>query len=177
MISGKESDRENLENIMWRIFLLRAGGDYLFYHQDAEQLAKAEASAVAMVGFTGNLLLIKLVRELFLIAQAIEDGIVETKTVFAGGEVPLYEEGVFAGVSIGYKQYLYLLLNTVGKDCKIYRCMDVVELEVRKTSGYEKFCLDHCVDLFDLEWDYRFQSLFRTRNYENTIRRKINYEM
>ena len=177
IISGKESDRKNLENIMWRIFLLRAGGDYLFYHQDGEQLAKAEASAAAVVGFTGNVVLIKLVRELFLIAQAIEDGIQETKTVFAGGEVPLYENGVFAGTSIGYQQYLYLFLNTVGKDHKMYRCMDVIELEVRKSSGYEKFCLDHCIDLFDVEWNYRFQSLFQMRDYENTIKRKINYEM
>ena len=177
IISGKESDGKNLENIMWRIFLLRAGGDYLFYHQDVTQLELAEMKAIALVGITGDLVLIKLVRELFLIAQAIENGIQETKTIFAGGKVPLYENGVFAEKTIGYQEYLYLFLNTTGLEQKIYRSMDLIELEIRKSSGYESFRFDHCVESFDLEWNYQFDSLFRLRNYQNTIKCKVNYEM
>lgn len=95
IISGKESDKKNLENIMWKIFLSRAGGNYLFYHQDAEKIAKAETEAVALVGITGNAVLINLVREILLISQAIEEGISETRQVFAGNKVPLYQNGVF----------------------------------------------------------------------------------
>ena len=177
IIAGEDSDAKNLENIMWRIFLLRAGGNYLFYHQDAGQLAKAEAKAAAWVGFTANLVLIQLVRELFLIAQAIEDGIEQTKTVFLGETVPLYENGVFAGISLGYEQYLYLFLKAAGKEEKVYRSMDVIELEVRKSSGYEDFRLDHCVDGFEVDWTYCYEGLIQSQRYEHTIQRKINYEM
>ena len=177
IIAGKNSDAKNIENIMWRIFTLRAGGNYLFYHQDAGQLAKAETKAMALVGFTGNVVLINLVRELFLIAQAMEDGIQQTKTVFAGGKVPLYENGVFDGVFIGYEQYLYLFLNAAGKEEKIYRSMDVIELEVRKSSGYENFRLDHCVDFFEVEWTYCYDGLIRSQRYKHTINRNMNYEM
>ena len=183
VISGKDSDRKNLEDIMWRIFVSRAGGNYLFYHQDAEKMAKAESEAIALVGVTGNAVLINLVREIFLISKAIQDGISETKQVFAGGEVPLYQEGVFSGVKLGYQEYLVIFLNTTKEITKIYRCMDIVEMEVRKKSDCESFCFDHCTDFFEIDWSYQFQSLFKAipflnnEIYENAIARKIFYEM
>ena len=168
---------------MWRIFLSRAGGNYLFYHQDVEKMAQAESEAIALVGITGNVVLINLVREILLISQAIQDGISETKLVFAGGEVPLYQNGVFSGVKLGYQEYLFLFLNMTEETTKIYRCMDIVEMEVRAKSGYGRFCLDHCTDSFEIWWSYRFDSLFeaipflRGRIYENEITRNMFYEM
>ena len=182
IISGKGSDLENLENIMWRIFLLRAGGNYLFYHQDAEYMGRAEAEAMALVGFTGNAVLIKTVKEMILISQAIEEGIAQTRQIFSGEKVPLYQNGIFDGIRLGYQEYLYLFLNTTDKKEKIFRCMDIVEMEVRTKSGYEQLRLDHCVDRFELQWKYQFPSLFTKLPllnggyYESTIKRKIYYE-
>lgn len=183
IISGKAGDRENLEDIMWRIFLLRAGANYLFFHQDAKKAAMAEAEAIAIVGASANPVLIQAVKEILLISQAIEEGIRETRSIFAGEKVPLYQEGIFSGIELGYEQYLYLFLNTTGQTEKIYRCMDIVELEVRKASGYESFKLDHCTDSFSLTWTYQFDSLFEViplmdgGGYEDTVTRKIYYEV
>lgn len=182
IVSGKGSDLENLENVMWRIFLLRASGNYLFFHQDTKRMAAAEAEAAAMAGITGNAVLVKAVRELLLIGQAIEEGIAETRRVFAGEKVPLYQAGAFSRFEFGYEEYLYLFLNTTNQTDKICRCMDIVELEVRRKCGYENLRLDHCVDAFELQWSYRFDSLFLSIPfmdggvYENTITRKIYYE-
>lgn len=182
IIFGKEGDRENLEETMWRIFLLRAAGNYLFFHQDAERFGKAEAEAAAIAGITGNAALIGLVREILLIAQAIEEGIQETKAVFAGEKVSLYEDGVFQGVQMGYEEYLYLFLCTTGKREKTMRSMDVVELEVRERSGYEAFRMDHCADAFELHGVWQLNSLFMEIPlmeggiYENTIDQKVCYE-
>ncbi len=182
IISGRESDLKNLENVMWRIFLLRAGGNYLFYHQDSQRLGKARAEAVALAGFLGNTFLIEAVKEMILISQAIEDGIVQTKQVFAGEKVPLYQNGAFAGILLGYEEYLYLFLNTTNREEKIYRCMDIVEMEVRKKSGYPMLRMDHCMDCFEVTWKYQFDSLFMELPvlnggiYENTITRKFYYE-
>ena len=182
IISGKNNDRENLEEVMWRIFLLRAGGNYLFYHQDSEQLAIAQAEAAAIAGVSANPVLIDVVKEILLISKAVETSIQETKSLFEGGKVPLYEDGVFSTIELGYEEYLYLLLNVTGKKEKVYRCMDIVELEVRELSGYKSFRLDHCTDSFSLVWTYAFDSLFLKipllpqENYENTITKKIFYE-
>ena len=183
IICGEESDQKNLENIMWRIFLLRAGGNYLFYHQDAERMAQAEAKATALAGITGNAAIIRLVREILLISQAIEDGIQDTKRIFAGEKVPLHQNGGLGGIQMGYEHYLYLFLNTTNKKQKIYRSMDIVELEVREKSGYQEFRLDHCTDKFKVEWIWRFESIFGSFPlmdggiYENTIERKFYYAM
>lgn len=182
VISGRKSDKENLENIMWRIFLLRAGGNYLFYHQHGEKLAKAQGEAISLVGFTGNPALIEAVTELLLMKEAIEDGITETRQIFAGEKVPLIQNGTSLGVDVGYEEYLYLFLNITDKKEKILRTMDVAELEVRALSGYEKFSMDHCVDRMELQWKYEFPSLFvktpmsESGNYEYQITRKIYYE-
>ncbi len=182
ILAGEESDQKNLENVMWRIFLFRAGGNYLFYHQDAEKTGIARARAVALVGFLGNAALIEAVKELFLIVQAIEDGIAETRLVFAGEKVPLYQKGAFTGIKLGYQEYLYLLLNMTDRTEKIYRCMDIVELEVREKSGYGNLRLDHCADRFTLQWTYEYPSLFMDIPllnggvYEHSIKRKFYYE-
>ena len=121
-------------------------------------------------------------KEIFLISQAIEEGILETRQVFSGQRVPLYQNGVFRGIELGYEEYLYLFLNVTDRTEKIYRCMDIVEMETRKKSGYEMLRLDHCIDGFELQWDYQFPSIFNVLplmnggTYENTITRKLYYE-
>ena len=167
---------------MWRIFLFRAGGNYLFYHQDPGKMAEAEAEAAAIAGISGNAGLIKAVKEIILVSKAIDASVSETRDVFAGKKVPLYEQGVFAGIELGYEEYLYLLLNTTSSADKIYRCMDLVELEVRKKSGYENFRMDHCTDAFEVTWNYEFDGLFvqipimNGMRYEETMMRKFDYE-
>ena len=182
IIAGEESDIENLEDVMWRIFLLRATGNYLFYHQDSKKLGEARLKAKMVVGLLEEGLLLEAVKEMFLIAMAIEDGISETKYIFAGGKVPLYEKGVFSGLLFGYKDYLKLLLNVTPGDKKVLRCMDVIELECRVKSGYEDLRLDHCIDGFEVQWNYRYVRLFTQLPfsnggiYESQMIRKIYYE-
>lgn len=182
IISGESSDRKNLENVMWRIFILRAGGNYLLFHQDAQKISEAEGEAAALAGITGNPAIIRLVREILLISKAIEAGVEETRSIFAGETVPLYENGIFSGIRMGYEQYLYLFLNTMEKDRKIYRCMDVIELETREKCGYSQLRMDHCVDSFHAEWQLQFESLFLKiplldgEIYETTIKKHIFYK-
>lgn len=182
IISGEESDLKNLENMMWRIFLLRAGGNYLFYHQDSSKFEKARAEAMALTGVLGSPVLIQVVTEILLVSQAIEDGIVQTRTVFVGEKVPLYEKGIFSGVLLGYEEYLYLFLKAQKPKEKIYRCMDLVEMEVREKSGYKEFRMDHCTDWFEVQWNYQFSSLFHKQGYlsggiyKNEINRKVFYK-
>lgn len=181
IIFGETEDLKNLEQVMWRIFLLRAGENYVFYHQDPKKMAEAEAEAAAIAGISANPALIKAVKEILLVSKAIATSIGETRDVFAGKKVPLYEQGNFAGIELGYKEYLYLFLNTTKKSEKIYRCMDLVELEVRKKNGCENFCLDHCTDSFEVTWSYEVESLFMRIpvvngiNYEKTMIRKFDY--
>lgn len=183
VIAGEKSDRENVENVMWRIFLLRAGGIYLLFHSDSVKMAEAEEKAVLTVGVTGNAALVEIVRELFLLADAVEESISETRLIFQGEKLPVYSDGVLSGVRMGYREYLLLFLQTTKEREKLYRSMDVIELEIRSLSGNSFFKMDHCTDCFETEWTYDFDSLFfcipvwESNVYRNTVKRKMYYEM
>lgn len=182
IIAGEVEDFKNLENIMWRIFLMRAGGDYLFYHQDPIKMAEAEAEALAIAGISGNAVLIAAVKEMILISKAMDAAIAETKQIFSGEKVPFYNQGIFSGIEFGYEEYLYLFLAMTNTNEKIYRCMDIVEMEVRKKSEYENFRLDHCTDCFEITWTYQYDSLFvgipwgGGNKYEEVMKKEFCYE-
>lgn len=183
VIAGEDNDRDNLVNIMWRIFLLRAGGNYTVFHQDAAKMAEADAKAAALVGITGNAALVGIVRELFLLAEAVDEGVSDTREIFHGGKLPLIGNGEFLGMKAGYREYLLLFLQTTAAEDKIIRCMNVIEMEMRRIPGGENFRFDHCTDCFEMEWTYRFPGLFMDLPfldgavYQNRIRRKIYYEV
>ena len=182
IIAGNSNDRKNLENILWRIFLLRAGENYIFFHQDTKEMMQAEAEAAALVGITGNLALIDAVREILLISKAIETGILETKHIFAGEKVPLYQKGLLAELKMGYQEYLLLFLTTTERKEMIYRCMDLIELEVRYHAEYPTFRLDHCTDKFEFCCNYQAEGMFYDlpmsdeSGYQWKMERKAFYE-
>lgn len=181
IIAGNDNDRDNLEEIVWKIFLVRCGGNYVFYHQDQERLASAEAKAILTAGITGNEALIQIVKELFLLAEAVGEGIRETGEIFRGEKLPFIQNGVLSEWKAGYREYLLLFLQMTGAEEKVFRCMDVLEMEMRKIPGCENFRFDHCTDCFEMQWTYRFDSLFlqiplmEGTVYQNRITRKIYY--
>ncbi len=182
IVAGKASDRENLENIMWRIFLLRAAGCYVRDRLDAAKQAEAAAEAAIICSVIASPELIELVKELILMKAALEDGIEETERIFQGEKLPIYDGKVPGSFRIGYKEYLYLFLNLTAEEDKIYRSMDIVEREVRVMSGYEEFSMDCCTDAFRMKWNYRFEGVdsplvFGGRNrYQRRLIKEIYYE-
>ena len=54
-----------------------------------------------------------------------------------------------SGVELSYKDYLRILLNTVSEKNSVSRMMDVVEIDIRKTTGNGNFLIDGCVDYID----------------------------
>ena len=54
-----------------------------------------------------------------------------------------------SGLELSYKDYLRILLNTVSEKNSVSRMMDVVEMDIRKTTGNGNFLIDGCVDYID----------------------------
>lgn len=74
------------------------------------------------------------------------------------------------GNGLRYKDYLRILLFTVSDEDSIFRMMDVVEMDIRKTAGNASFRLDACVDYLkaDVIADSRFGTVLQ-------IQRKYYY--
>ena len=52
---------------------------------------------------------------------------------------------------LSYEDYLRLLLYITPLEEKTGRCMNLVEMNIRKVAGYENFCLDQCVAAFTVQ--------------------------
>ena len=54
-----------------------------------------------------------------------------------------------SGLELSYTDYLRILLNTTSEKHSVSRMMDVVEMDIRKTTGNGNFLIDGCVDYID----------------------------
>lgn len=52
-------------------------------------------------------------------------------------------------LELSYKDYLRILLATVSEDNSVFRMMDIVEMDIRKSTGNDAFRMDGCVDYID----------------------------
>ncbi|MGN1171729.1 MAG: DUF5702 domain-containing protein, partial [Lachnospiraceae bacterium] len=57
------------------------------------------------------------------------------------------------------------------KYARNFRFMDIVEMDIRRTKGNEKFCLDHCVHDFEAETVIR-----STRGHRYSLVRVAGYQ-
>ena len=60
-----------------------------------------------------------------------------------------------AGSGMSYEDYLHVLLMAKGKDTKVSRAMDMVELSVRLEEGRENFRLDSCIVALEASVDIK----------------------
>ena len=129
--------------------------------KDTKKKALAMEVAVAAVGFTGIVPLIKAVQVGILLGWCYVESIQDLRCLLAGGKVPFIKEasqwksdlfriqenipekGTNAEEKgLEYGQYLQILLFLTSQNELIYRSMDIVERNIRLISGNEKLCMD-----------------------------------
>ena len=99
-----------------------------------------------------------------LLAWAYAESVYDVRTLFAGGKVPLLKnketwhysltaalhgdlkDRAQEGKGLDYQDYLRIFMMTVNTDTLTARAMDMVEADIRKTSGNSAFRLDGCYE-------------------------------
>lgn len=174
IIAGRSNDTDNLRIAAEKILLIRGGANsiYFFSHQGMGAEAKALAASLSFVLLFPEF---EILFEAAIIAAWIyAESVVDVRQLFSGKRVPLIKgEGEWnlslenalgltaeavsdmAGEGdlpdddeksgLSYEDYLRLLLYMAPLEERTGRCMDIVEMNIRKTAGYENFCLDQCV--------------------------------
>ena len=169
ILCGKETDRENLEKIAERLFLIRTASNCACIFADSGRTAEVEiiAGLVALVLFSPELK--DLIRNALLFAWAYFETIQDLRTLFDGGRVPLHKtpgqwktsllgmltpetslRGGESGSGLLYTEYLQGLLFLEGSSVKSLRTMDVMEMDIRMTEGNSNFRMDWCMDAFSM---------------------------
>lgn len=174
IINGKTSDEENLKATVEKLLLLREVQNFLAIQKIESCQLTAEATAMALVGFTGNPAIIKGVKQGILAAWAYMESVLDVRALLAGKKVPLlktasnwtsdvtnigacleiHNQAKEDPKGISYEAYLlgftYMTpVKEVGQ-----HCLDVVEAGIRSTPGYENVRIDHMVARVTFDFSY-----------------------
>ena len=164
ILFGNASDRENLEDCVDRLMLLREGMNILTICRHSSLSSEASAFASALVGWTGFPPVIQFVKTLTIGAWAYAESIVDVRTLLAGGGIPLLKgpgdwnlslkdipsllEGRHHGIGkaeegLKYEEYLRMLLMTARMQEKSFRAMDMIQC--RLAAIKPRFRMRECV--------------------------------
>lgn len=169
LISGKNSDIDNLKRVANYILLLRFINNYIFTGKDTQMKMQINTMASAITGVMGMPQTMKAVQVLIRMAISYGESLLELHTLFSGGEVPLIKDKTTWNLTlktmgeqlrnkqivkkgkknISYKDYLKLFLLTKGNSRTVcYRMMDIMQENI--ASKEPRFLMENC--LFSYSW-------------------------
>lgn len=154
-ILGKKSvDKDNLKEVVSRLIALRFTMNFSYIICDIEKKQECLAMATAFLGFTGVHGIIKMGEYLLLAAWAYGEAVNDVKILMNEGTVSFVknekewktklEDIVSKSITkktpdndagLNYNEYLQLLLFLENKEKKIFRTMDIMELNMT-AQGY-----------------------------------------
>ncbi|MDE7251500.1 MAG: hypothetical protein K2O32_00945 [Acetatifactor sp.] len=168
LLAGGENDLVNLKSVVNTIFAMREVANTSYIMGDQEKCLAAETLgsllAIAMTVPEAS----ELIKMILLFGWAFAESIHDVECLLAGERVPLIKtsktwfydldkalklgnpgghlssSGDFLGLS--YEDYLRILMMLQNKDTITARAMNMVEADIRQTSGNEQFRLDGCLD-------------------------------
>ena len=55
------------------------------------------------------------------------------------------------GRGLTYEEYLRIMIFMENQDVRTFRAMDIMEMDIRRTAGNARFCLDGCFDTYQAD--------------------------
>lgn len=178
VMTGKGSDQENLKAVLNQIILMRTILNYFTLLSDRSKGYEAYGMAASLVGFTGMEPLIRLTKNLILMAWGYEEALVDAAALLAGNKVPLIKRGdqiliqfrelvLFNkqliqqkvkqieckkefNIALTYIQYLRTLLALEKENKKNFRMLDLMESNMRLKYDAD-FSVEKCINSIRIE--------------------------
>lgn len=175
LIAGKSTEKENLGSVFSKILFMRFLPNLICVQKDSVKQGQAEALAASVLGITGIVPAVKLVKELLLAALAYGESVLDIRNLAEGKKIPLWKskdtwQMEFTGLAslsgkrkpvkngLSYTDYLYLLLLLQTKKQEKYlRMMDVIEANIKRKIP--EFSLKECYVSFEAETTMRLGPL------------------
>ncbi|HJA65671.1 hypothetical protein B5F07_15585 [Lachnoclostridium sp. An169] len=173
ILEGKSSDKENLEAVLLKIFLIRMALNYAYLMTDTQKQGEAKALALTISVILLNPELSEAVSPLILLAWAAGESVVDIRTLLAGRKAPLvkskenWQVSLFSLFTLGtgtedlsggdtedgisYEDYLRGFLFLKNKDNVTMRTIDRVEENLSAVRGMDFFRADQCITRLELK--------------------------
>lgn len=189
IISGKDSDQDNLEDIVLRLMEMRERANVDFLFHNAEKKSQARELAILILTGLGRLELEEALTDAILFAWGYAESVLDVNRLLMGGKVPTVKTsgdwrlpledllffrnymGSGGGNGLGYEDYLHYYLYQSNHVDNRLRCMDIIEANVRLADNHQGFQLDGCLEY--LEATVETKSDF---GYQHNITRDFGYE-
>lgn len=175
LLHGKKSDRENLENTVGQLFLIRQGINLIQILSDSGKRQEAQTLAAVITGLTGLAPLLEVMTCFVMTVWAMGEALMDIRELMAGETISLWKQNSEWSLSLegllslgeqkgmekltgredaerrggmDYEQYLKLLLFTVDQGNKQTRIMDMIQFHLQeKEPG---FTLERCAWSVDI---------------------------
>lgn len=175
IIAGKESDVENLRNVVNRIILIRETVNVAHILADSTKMQELEVLSAGLAAVITLPELQPIIKYSLVLAWGYAESVSDVKRLLKGEKVSFYktkEEWTLSlenmlslnlkesdGGSnnnndengITYQQYLRMLIYIEPTKQKVARMMNIVEMGMR-SLGYKNFRLDTCVNEMKVEF-------------------------
>ena len=164
LIAGKDSEKENLGTVFWKMISLRFLTNIAYVYTDTKKETEAAALAASVLGITGIPPLIAAAKHLLLMALAYGESVIDVRNLADGKQVPVVKnvsnwQLSFSGLAtltcskkpvkkgLSYEDYLgILLIMQKEKKEKYGRMMDIIEGNIRRKVP--DFRLNQCISSY-----------------------------
>lgn len=189
LVSGKESDVENLRSVAGRLCAIREAANALYLLSDNKKRAEAQLLAEVTCTLLWVPELAPILEAVILLGWAFAESVYDVRSLLDGGRVPLIkndeswhyslssalwgelQEETREGSGMSYADYLRIFMMFTNLEILTGRAMNMVEADIRSTPGNAAFRLDGC--LVQVEADIQIDSTF---GYWYTITRQAGYD-
>ncbi|MCR5666692.1 MAG: DUF5702 domain-containing protein [Eubacterium sp.] len=180
ILNGKGSDKKNLNATLTKLFLLREGCNYATILKDRKKCELAYTLATAILAPLGLSAAATLLQQGILLAWAYGESILDVRALLDGKKISLMKTteewtlnledlGKIMDVTfqaktndkgIQYQNYLWALLYLQKDSVQNLRTMDLMELNIRKTTGNSDFSMDRMMLSTKMTYGYEAKGVF-----------------
>lgn len=188
LVSGKNSDIQNLQQTMNMLCAMREVANVVYLFSDEEKCMVAELLAAVLATLMLVPEITDLLKVTLLFGWAYAESIYDVEVLLKGGRIPLIKDDTTWHYSLenalllnseseetvtglSYEDYLRIFMSFTDINTLTSRAMNMVEADIRETPGNEAFRLDACYDC--IEVDISIKSAYGYE-YEITRQKNIN---
>ena len=174
IISGNDSDKENLASVVEKIVLAKTGINMAYLITDKEKMEQVSAIAASVAIVTGLPFLEPVAKGVLISAWSMAEAVNDMKILLSGGKVTLTKSKGGWRTSIGnitngdkkedskglsYKEYCQILIAVQNTGDSLYRIMDLIQINIQKRYNSE-FLMSKSLTGFKLKATYETAPLF-----------------
>ena len=190
ILKNKSSDLENLKSVVKDLLILREAANVMYLFGDSTKREEAQAVAIVIAALLLMPEIEEVLTNVILFSWGFAESCVDIKTLLDGGKVPLMKnsnswvlslsqammfkahlkDGMAKSQGFDYKDYLKIFMTFENSNDKVWRSLDIIEKNIKKSKGNSNFKIDNCIEYMDAEVNVSGRYGFKV-----TIRRNFGY--